>query len=313
MIEVISPNSRQDWLDLRRQFVGASEVACLLGHHQYLTPLELWSRKTGRAPDAAATPAMRRGQRLEAVALDILKEDKPAWTIAPNPIPGGVVYVDREHHLACTPDALAQCARGSGVVQVKSVHERVFRTAWRNEAGAIELPLPVAIQISQEALLTNAAWACCAAMVVDQGIDVHVVDVPIVASVQALIYERVGQFWDYVERDIPPPADYGRDLQTIKAINLGREPESEPQLDLSGDNEFLDALAIYNESSAQLVGIKETQAVAEALIRAKMGGHGIATANDWVIRHTLTKRKAYQVKESSFHKLTVRKFKEAVQ
>jgi predicted phage-related endonuclease len=313
MIEIVTPATRQDWLDLRRQFVGASEVACLLGHHSYLTPLELWSRKTGRAPDAAATPAMRRGQRLESVALDILKEDKPAWTIAPNPIPGGVVYCDREHHLACTPDALAQCARGSGVIQVKSVHERVFRTAWRGEAGAIELPLPVAIQISQEAMLTGVQWACCAAMVVDQGIDVFVIDVPInMPSVQALIHERVAWFWDYVERDVPPPADYGRDLATIKAINLTREPEPEA-IDLSGDNEMLDALQTYADTGEEMSKALERRQVAEALIRARMEGHGLATAGDWLVRHTLTKRKAYEVKESSFHKLTIRQNKEAVQ
>jgi hypothetical protein len=312
MIEIVTPASRQDWLDLRRQFVGASEVACLLGHHQYLTPLELWARKTGRATDDASTPAMRRGQRLEAVALDILKEDKPNWTIAPNPIPGGVVYCDREHHLAATPDALAQCDRGPGIVQVKSVHERVFRKSWRGEAGEIELPLPVAIQISQEALLTNAAWACCAAMVVDQGIDLHVIDVPIVASVQALIYERVAAFWDYVERDVPPPADYGRDLQTIKSINLTREPEPEA-LDLSGDNEFVDALKTYDDCATFLAPLKEKQSVAEALIRAKMEGHSLATAGDWLIRHTLTKRKEYTVKATEFHKLTIRQNKEAVQ
>jgi hypothetical protein len=255
---------------------------------------------------------MRRGQRLESVALDILKEDRPNWKIEPNPIPGGVVYVDREHHLACTPDALAFCSRGSGTVQVKSVHERVFRKSWRSEAGEIELPLPIAIQISQEAMLTHASWACCAALVVDQGIDVHVIDVPIVPAMQTLIYERVAAFWDYVERDVPPPADYGRDLATIKAINLTREPEPEA-LDLSGDNEFLDAIDTYDLATKAIASTKEAQATAEALIRAKMEGHGLATANDWLIRHTLTKRKEYTVKATEFHKLTIRQIKEAVQ
>ena len=61
--------------------------------HDYLTPFELWARKSGLVTaDVADNPAMRRGRLLEPVALQMLKEERPEWTVEPNPIPGGVIF-----------------------------------------------------------------------------------------------------------------------------------------------------------------------------------------------------------------------------
>ncbi|MCB1614397.1 MAG: YqaJ viral recombinase family protein, partial [Pseudomonadales bacterium] len=40
--------SREDWLDVRRRGIGASEAAAACGISPYQSPLELWLIKTGR-------------------------------------------------------------------------------------------------------------------------------------------------------------------------------------------------------------------------------------------------------------------------
>ncbi|WP_197477384.1 YqaJ viral recombinase family protein, partial [Alcanivorax sp. HI0044] len=48
--------SREDWLKIRKQGIGASDAAAAVGISPYQSPLELWMIKTGRdglfpAPD----------------------------------------------------------------------------------------------------------------------------------------------------------------------------------------------------------------------------------------------------------------------
>ena len=43
--------SREDWLDVRKQGIGASDAAAAVGVSPYQSPLELWLVKTGRDGD----------------------------------------------------------------------------------------------------------------------------------------------------------------------------------------------------------------------------------------------------------------------
>jgi predicted phage-related endonuclease len=307
MIETLTPASREEWLAIRRNAVGGSEVAAVLDCHEYLTQLELWSRKTGRVPELEPTADMKRGNRLESVALDILREENPAWTVTPNVIgQGGKLFIDREAHMACTPDAFVQDEAGRrGVVQIKSVHPGAF-AKWRNE-----LPLRIALQVYQEAALTGASWAIVAALVIDRGADVHILDVPLVGEPERL-RDAIAAFWRFVETDTPPPSTPGRDLATIKAIALSAPKPAEPEISLDGDNTLLDALANYTAANDEITALRGNQKVAEArlkgaeeIIREKIGAHTIATAGDYEIMQKRIDRKAYEVKASSSLRLTV--------
>lgn len=72
--------SEAQWLDLRRQNVGASEIAALLGSHPYLSAYGLAGDKSGRIPkqyhDSAA---MERGRELEPIAIRKLGRMFPHW------------------------------------------------------------------------------------------------------------------------------------------------------------------------------------------------------------------------------------------
>lgn len=57
-----------EWLEWRRQGVGGSDVAALLGFSPWMTPRELWQEKTGRLTRDVSNPATQRGQWLESKA-----------------------------------------------------------------------------------------------------------------------------------------------------------------------------------------------------------------------------------------------------
>jgi predicted phage-related endonuclease len=310
-VEILTPATRAEWLALRLNVIGASETAAVLGCHDYQTPLQVWARKTGRESDPEATPEMKRGTRLEALALDILAEERPTWTISPNVIgQGGVVHVDRAAHMSCTIDASAidPAREGTGLVEAKSVHPRTF-ARWVDEG----LPLHVALQVTQQAMLTRASWAVVAALVIDRGADLNIIEVPLLPALMDRIRTEVAAFWRCVETNTPPPVTPGRDLAVIKALALSAGKPAEPEIVLdAGDNALMDALASYTDASDEISALRSTMKVVEArqkaaeeTIREKIGAHTLATAGDYEVVQKRIDRKAYEVRASSSLRLTV--------
>jgi hypothetical protein len=251
MTETITPSSRAEWLLLRKSTIGASEVAALLGVHPWMTPYELWARKSGLMTDVEETPAMRRGRYLEAVAIEFLREERPDWSVVANPIPGGTFYRDMDAGLSCTPDAFVRKIGPDfglgGVCQIKSVEPNIFKRTWMNDAGEPRAPLYVAIQDIQEAMLTGASWACVGALVIGHGIDLHIIDIDLHAGIMTRIRKEAADFWRRVRENDPYPPDYGRDSDVIKRLY---EDDGGGTIDLSS-NERAIGLVTVRESLKQ--------------------------------------------------------------
>lgn len=54
----------------RTKFLGASEIAAVVGMNDNDSAYSVWARKTGNMPEKESTPAMRRGSRIEPLALE---------------------------------------------------------------------------------------------------------------------------------------------------------------------------------------------------------------------------------------------------
>ena len=57
----------QDWVDERKNYIGGSEVAAVLGLSQYSTPLQVWMKKKGLLPPEEENPIMAFGHYFEPV------------------------------------------------------------------------------------------------------------------------------------------------------------------------------------------------------------------------------------------------------
>ena len=57
--------TKTEWLAKRGRGIGGSEAAAVLGLSPWATPVTVWLRKTGRAPEQPETEAMRIGTELE--------------------------------------------------------------------------------------------------------------------------------------------------------------------------------------------------------------------------------------------------------
>ena len=92
-----APPGSQEWLDARQQGIGGSDIATLLGHNPYATPLQLWRIKMGMETDPfTGNYATKRGQHMERFLLDTYAEARPGVIIetAPDDIPSIVRHAD---------------------------------------------------------------------------------------------------------------------------------------------------------------------------------------------------------------------------
>jgi hypothetical protein len=245
--------SEAQWHGLRAPNVGASEVAALLGVHEFVTGYGLAARKLGLLKDAGDNPVMKRGRLLEPVARALLAEQKPGW----QQIPASAYYSDDALRFGCTPDLFVRDAeRGLGVVQIKTVAPPIFATKWHNEGGNIEPPLWVAIQAMSEQHLTGAQFAVVAALVVGYGLSLELVDVPYLPNVIERLRQRVAEFWRMVDAGQLPEPDYGVDRDVLAQV-LREDDGSE--IDLTGDNEL-------PEVAARLEAARHAKRLAEGTI-----------------------------------------------
>lgn len=101
---IIRPTNRQEWLDVRKNGIGSSEVATIVGLNPWQTPYQLWRIKTGQDPAKTENFAMRAGHYLEdAVSLfwqdetgrEVIKRSAGDWIIQSKEHPFMQVSPDR--------------------------------------------------------------------------------------------------------------------------------------------------------------------------------------------------------------------------
>lgn len=293
---------RASWLALRGRDVTASAVSALLGIHEYQTGFGLWALKTGRIQeDPDETAPMLRGRLLEPVAVQLLREIRPTWTIT---YPVAEYLRDPDIRLGATPDCYAVDPErpGRGVVQLKSVEPSVFRRKWRDpETGEVAPPLWIAVQALTEAHLAGAAWADACAMTVGFGVDLHPVPVPLHDGVIERVRAEVQAFWRMVEAGQTPDPDYGRDGALIAELYAQDDGEI---IDLRGDNRIMDLIAAR---AARLVSIRETEAELKPInseIINKLGTAAAALVQGGRLEAKTVHRKGFTVEPSSYRRIS---------
>ena len=275
MIERHSPRNQAAWHKLRAKDITASVAGALIGAHEFTTRYKLWALKTGKVfDDPEESPAIKRGRLLEPVAVQLLRELRPTWTIEHNSGRGMVYLREPESRLGATPDVFAiDPERGPGVVQIKSVEKTAYRRKWLADGDFPEPPLWIAVQAIIEAYLAGASWAAVAPLVVGYGIDLPIIDIPLIPGVVDRIKEESGEFWRMVESGEEPVADYALDAETIEAVYALDHGE---EIDLS-QNDRIDELLILRhtyKTEADERDMKLAAVIAE--IKALMKGASIA-------------------------------------
>ncbi len=208
-----------EWHEWRRNSIGASEISAVLGLNPWKSAYQLFLEKTGQAAPFQGNAATRRGQELEPVALELLKDQ--GWIIKPGPC----IRSNAHPFLSASFDAIGFDAGDDDaseyIIEVKCPGEKQF------EAMREKVPPYYYAQVQQQLLIAEEFGIGCGQAIFyvfhpELGAYRH-----IVASRQDYWREIIDEgrtFWDRVEMCAWPSSSIS-DIAAALAEAKRREAE----------------------------------------------------------------------------------------
>ena len=221
-IKKIKTPSRESWLAERKKSLGGSDMGAVLGLNEYSSPYAVWADKTGRSPAKEQNEAMRLGVDLEDYVAKRFSEksglkvrnDNSTWRNDKYP----------HIHANCDRIVLGQksgreCRTTSPLNENKYRDGKVIDSYYAQCVTYLAvtefdrwylavLIFGVGLRIYQMTRIPNdktPEW-CESSVYVDD------------EEIKALA-KAAEDFWDYVEKDCPPPVDGSEaTTETIKTI-----------------------------------------------------------------------------------------------
>lgn len=201
-LEPITKADEPEEYEIERSLgLGGTDIAALLGRHPYVTPFDLWLKKTRQVAPGQLDPeedeAALWGLRLECAVGEAYAEQAGrtmAWA--------RVTYRDRRapHRLA-SPDLLGAGADERGGADVKT-RSMWVRPRW-GAAGVADVPIEVACQMQWYMTLTDRDWWDVPVLFGGQKLRIFTVQND--PELGALLLERADRWWQdhVIERREP--------------------------------------------------------------------------------------------------------------
>lgn len=193
-----------DWLTWRRQGIGGSDIAVILGLSPWRTPLDLWAEKTGRKPPPGETRAMRVGKALEPVVIDLWSEQTGGDVIERD-----VTIEHSEHPIARgTLDAIGQLDGERVVIEAKTGRS----DAWRDG-----VPAYYVAQVHWYLMLARLDRAEVAALT--DGAEFATYSIAADRDLETSMLETAIEWWQrHVVRDVPPDPVTVEDARIVRGL-----------------------------------------------------------------------------------------------
>lgn len=231
-------NARQEWLAARRQGIGGSDAAAILGASRWRTRADVWLDKTGQAPESVENAAMHWGTVLEPV---IRKEYEQRT--------GSLVMLPEMMQSTAHPFMLANLdgiADGKKILEIKTARTP---DGW-GEPGTDEVPLEYAAQVHHYMIVTGYKVADVAVLI--GGSDFRIYTVEADKELHQAMIEREREFWHMVETmTMPEPVDV-RETIALFAKDNGATIQATDQV-----KEWADRLADIKASLKDMETDKE--------------------------------------------------------
>jgi putative phage-type endonuclease len=264
-----SADDRETWLIARRGGIGGSDVAALMGVSPWHSALSLYVEKISvDPPDEKSSEIADWGRHFEPL---ILKQY--ALRSKRKIVRGGKLMRSKRaaHHLT-TLDGIQLTrapsgAKGPGVAEVK--------TTGYGDRFQDDLPIEVQIQIQWELHVTGASWATCIWLPFPER-RLQWIDVLPHRAFQEVLVEHVDNFWQRVQRRLPPDPD-GSDSSMLALRALYPDEDESQVILLSGATAIADE---YERNKAALELLKERQGLIKNTLAATMREAKYAVLDD---------------------------------
>lgn len=187
-------------IKMRLNGIGASEIPAVVGVSPWRSPMDVWLEKTGRSEPFQGNTRTKIGNILESHIIQWWAEKRGATELRAFPEP---VVDPTEPWLFATPDHAAVVEGMHMLCEAKYVGWRV-RDQWADDTT----PEYVLVQTQLQQHITGIRQAEVAAWIEGDYEGERIVPCPYMPELTRDMIEVAREFWfDYVQKDTPPPVD----------------------------------------------------------------------------------------------------------
>ena len=299
-MRVVEPQSREEWLALRRQGIGASDAATIVGANPWKSPMALFAEKLGITESSVEeTEAMEWGHLLEPVIDTKFRKETGRVTRDPGDFTmqfadgSDVLFATLDREIVEIPASDPMAACGPGIAEYKTTSE--FRRADWDE----DVPLYYQIQVQHQMMVTGAGWASVACLIGGQSFVYK--DLRRNENFIAALRAEEERFWRCVQTKTPPPIDGS---EATRAVLKALHPKVSIDDMAAGDADLLEvAIELANAKAAEKVWADKVRLCENKIIAAIGDKLGIVLPNGTVFTYKEQKRASYTVAETTFRVL----------
>jgi len=268
--------AHEKFLETRKQYLGGTDMAGIVGVSQWASPLSVYLDKTGTPADGKDSLQMRRGLALEQFIADEFERVHPelvTWKAKPTVrsdwgFPAGAstdrLIATREHPR--TPVAILEA-------------KTAFRFGWRDwDEDNADLPDAYYVQVQHYLAVTGLPLAYGAADVGDDKL--RIITIPEDLPVQKRLIEAGHEFWTKHVMAGVPPEPIGTEADRGALLRMYPDTIPEPAIYIEGD----EAQVLLSDYLALKFKAEEASREAEKAkqgLEALMGEYEAAIVGHW--------------------------------
>ena len=245
MKTILKPTTHEEWLKMREEGIGASEVAAILGLSPWETPFSLWLKKTHQVPPTEETDAMRRGHYLEDAVVQWWMHETGEQVIKASA--ADIIYVHPQFpYMRVTPDRIVKGRKK--LLEVKSTAINMGDT----------IPDYYLAQVTYQMYVTGIHEA--ELIYIQGGLTFGRFIVDYDEAFANFIASEVTAFWEENILGMKEP-----DAITVADLNF-KVPKSTPDKSVEADATALEQISEIREKKAQYEALgKEIDALQDSL------------------------------------------------
>jgi putative phage-type endonuclease len=247
----------------RKQFIGGSDTAAILGISPWKSTFQLYQEKIGAfidEPDSEKQRVFARGKRLEPVVIEMMVDELESRGHEVEILARNERYQHPDHpFLACEIDVELSIDGEEMSGEIKTVNQ--FAAKDWGEQGTDELPLHYLSQVMHGLMIVPRRRAIVAALIGADDLRIHFVDRD--QETIDLIKEKEIEFWKRVQDKEPPDPSTGKDVKFLYARDHG--------LVMDADDELASLCAQYRGHKVTMKSLEELLDELSTKIKLKMG------------------------------------------
>lgn len=286
--------SRQDWLQSRKQAIGASDLAAVLGVSRWSTPWEIWAEKRGMLESDSGSKSASAGIALESAVLDVAESELGA-------LDRNVRVVHASLPLAATCDAIVKQTGSPVEAKTTGIAGPIYGN-W-GDSHTDQVPDDYLLQVHAQLMCTGMDVGYLFALIPGRGFVQF--DIESNECLHNYIGDYVSAWWSrHIIQGIEPSFDQSINIDVVKRLKResGKIIESTEGIEIlvSRREKIKSEITVLN---------KEVEEIEKLVLKSLGDAEGAALNDGRILSYEKIFRKGYVVEPGEYRRLAIKRGK----